>query len=322
MIFGEEGSRGTPAREAEGMIHRFLEAGGNFIDTADVYASGRSEEIVGAAIRERRDEVVLATKVRFPTGEGVNDAGLSRHHIIKGVHASLKRLNTDVIDLLYVHCWDPLTPLEETLRALDDLVSAGDVRYLGASNFKAWQLMKALCESSAHGWSRFVAGQYQYSLVKRDIEYEFDDLCLAEGVGLTPWSPLGGGFLSGKYRRGEKPTEAAQGRIALSPDEQEETWRRRDTERNWAVLEAVGQIAEARGATYPQVALAWLRAKETVSSVIIGARTPEQLEDNLGAADLQLSADEVTELDRASALPELYPYRMIEAYGQREPNPS
>ena len=315
MIFGEDGPRSTPADEATAMIHHFLDAGGSFIDTADVYAGGRSEEIVGQAIKERRDEVILATKVRFPTGSGKNDVGLSRRHIMRGVHASLKRLQTDVIDVLFVHCWDPFTPLEETMRALDDLVREGAVRYLGVSNFKAWQVMKALAISDAQGYARFVAGQYQYSLVQRDIEYEFDDLCVSEGIGLTPWGPLGGGFLSGKYKRGERPTE---GRIATATEEQAESWERRATERNWHVTDAVGEVAEKRGVSYPQVALAWLRAQPTVSSVILGARTMDQLKDNLGAAEIDLTQEEMSLLNAASRLPELYPYEMIEAYGQRE----
>ncbi|MEM6337139.1 MAG: aldo/keto reductase, partial [Bacteroidota bacterium] len=313
MIFGEEGPRSTSAADATRMIHRFLDAGGNFVDTADAYAGGRSEEIVGQAVKSRRGEVIVATKVRFPTG-GRNDQGLSRHHIIRGVHASLKRLDTDVIDVLYVHCWDPFTPIEETMRALDDLVTQGHVRYLGVSNFKAWQVMKALGLSEANGYARFIAGQYQYSLVQRDIEYEFDDLCATEGIGLTPWGPLGGGFLTGKYKRGEQPSE---GRIATATEEQAESWARRATERNWRVIDAVGEIAEKRGMSYAQVALAWLRAKSNVSSVIIGARTMEQLDDNLGAADLSLTPEEMDALDTASRLPELYPYIMIETYGRR-----
>lgn len=316
MIFGEDGARSTSADDATTMIHHFLDAGGNFIDTANVYAGGRSEEIVGRAIRKRRNDVVLATKVRFPTGPGKNDAGLSRRHILQGVHDSLKRLQTDVIDVLLVHCWDPLTPIEETLRALDDLVRAGSVRYLGASNLKAWHLMKALGVSDTRGYSRFVAGQYQYSLVQRDIEYEFDDLCASEGIGLMPWGPLGGGFLSGKYKRGEKPTT---GRIATATTEQAEAWERRATERNWRIIDAVGEVAEGRGISYSQVGLAWLRAKPTVSSVILGARTLTQLTDNLGASEVELTAGEMSLLDAASRLPELYPYSMISAYGQREP---
>lgn len=315
MIFGEEGARSTPVDEATTMIHHFLDAGGNFIDTADVYAGGRSEEIVGRAIRDRRDDVVLATKVRFPTGDGKNDAGLSRRHIMQGVHDSLKRMQTDVIDVLLVHCWDPITPIEETMRALDDLVSEGSVRYLGASNFKAWQVMKALSVSDSKSYARFVAGQYQYSLVQRDIEYEFGDLCVSEGVGLMPWGPLGGGFLSGKYKRGEKPTE---GRIATATEEQAEAWERRATERNWRIIEAVGQVAESRSLSYSQVGLAWLRAQPVVASVILGARTLAQLKDNLGASEVELTQEEMHLLDAASRLPDLYPYSLIETYGQRE----
>jgi aryl-alcohol dehydrogenase-like predicted oxidoreductase len=296
------------------MIDQFLDAGGNFVDTADVYAGGRSEEIVGRALKGKRDRVVLATKVRGRTGDDPNDVGLSRRHVLAGVEASLHRLGTDYVDLLYAHLWDPLTPLEETLRAFDDLVTAGKVRYLGVSNFRAWQVMKALSISDAYGWTRFIAGQFQYSLVERDIEREFTSLFEAEGLGLVAWGPLGGGFVSGKYRRGEQPDT---GRIATTPDRAEEAWQRRATERNWRVVDAVGQIAEARGKTYPQVALAWLLAQPAVTAPIVGARTPEQLADNLGAVGWELTAGELERLDEASAIREGYPYRMIRVYGAR-----
>lgn len=291
------------------MVHRFLEAGGNHIDTADVYAGGRSEEIVGRAIASRRDRVVLATKVRFPTGEGPNQAGLARLHVVRGVEASLRRLNVETIDLLYAHAWDPLTPLEETLRAFEDLVSAGKVRYIGVSNFKAWQVMKGLAVSAAQAWSAFIAAQYQYSLVVRDIEDEFLDLCVSEGLGLVPWGPLGGGFLTGKYRPEAPPQD---GRLAETPADYEEAWSRRATRRNWAILAAMDEIVAAHsGATHSQVALAWLLSRPGVSSVIMGVRTMEQLEDNLGAAELDLSAEELEQLDRASQPEPGYPYRMI-----------
>jgi aryl-alcohol dehydrogenase-like predicted oxidoreductase len=319
MIFGEDSERSTPPDEAERMIHRYIDAGGNHIDTANVYAAGRSEEITGKAIKGKRDQLIVATKVRFPTGEGPNDAGLSRYHIMQAVEASLRRLDTDYIDLYYMHAWDPLTRIEEALRAFDDLVTAGKVRYIGVSNFKAWQVMKALATSEANGWARFVAGQYQYSLVTRDIEYEYIDLFESEGIGMTPWGPLGGGFLSGKYKRGERPAEATEGRLATTPDDHEEAWDRRAKERNWNIIDAVGEVAEARGVTYSQVALAWARVQPTVASVIMGVRTMEQLEDNLGAADLELSEDELAKLDEVSTLPELYPYRMIASYTPREP---
>lgn len=320
MIFGEESTRGTPPAEAERMINRYLDAGGNFIDTSDVYAGGRSEEIVGRVIKEKRDQIVVATKVRFASGQGPNDAGLSRRHILQAAHASLRRLNTDYIDLYYMHSWDALTPLQESLRTFDELVTAGKVRYIGVSNFKAWQVMKALALSDSSEWVRFVAGQYQYSLVKRDIEYEFSDLFLSEGIGLMPWGPLGGGFLSGKYRRDQRPQAASEGRIATTSDDTEEAWQRRNTERNWHIVETVNEVAKERSATTPQVALAWLRAQPMVTSVILGARTLSQLEDNLGAADLELSAEEIAELNQVSAPPELNPYNLIEKW-RRVPNP-
>jgi aryl-alcohol dehydrogenase-like predicted oxidoreductase len=314
MIFGENSPRSTDAVTAERMIHQFLDAGGNFLDTADVYAGGRSEEIAGQALRGRRDRGVLATKVRFATDEEPNDTGLSRRHVLAGCEASLRRLNTDYIDLLYAHMWDPLTPIEETLRAFDDLVTAGKVRYVGVSNFRAWQIMKALGLSDAHGWARFIAAQYQYSLVVRDIEREYTSLLESEGLGMVPWGPLGGGFLSGKYRRGERPET---GRISTTPDRDEEAWQRRATERNWNIVDAVGQIAEERGKTYAQVALAWLLAQPTVVSPIVGARTPEQLADNLGSVGWELTREELALLDQASAIAEGYPYRMIRIYGAR-----
>ena len=316
MVFGEESQRSTSPEIAEKIIHRFLDAGGNHIDTANVYADGRSEEIVGKAIKNKREQVVLATKMRFRSGgDGPNDLGLSRYHIIHSVEASLKRLGTETIDLLYMHCWDPIAPIEESLRAFDDLVAAGKVRYIGVSNFKAWQLMKALGLSDANGWARFVAAQYQYSLVARDIEPEFSDLCLSEGVGITPWGPLGGGFLTGKYQPGNKPQE---GRIAIMPAETEETWDRRNTERNWSILEVVSNLASKYQAAHSQIAVAWLLVQPAVASVIVGVRTLEQLEDNLGAVNIHLKPEELEALDQVSALEERYPYRFIKQYGARK----
>jgi aryl-alcohol dehydrogenase-like predicted oxidoreductase len=312
MIFGEPSPRGTPPDEAERIIHRFIDAGGNHIDTADVYAGGRSEEIVGRAIQGKRGGLVLASKVRFPTGDGPNDLGLSRYHILRGVEDSLRRLQAETIDLLYMHCWDNLTPLEESLRAFDDLVSAGKIRYIGVSNFKAWQLMKALGLSDQHGWARFVAAQYQYSLVVRDIEPEFMDLCQSEGVGLVPWGPLGGGFLSGKYQRDYPPTAPEQGRLATEADEHEESWIRRSTERNWRILDVMNDIVQNYSFTHSQIALAWLLTRPGVSSVIAGVRTLQQLEDNLGALDVELPHDEITRLNEVSALETGYPYRFIQ----------
>lgn len=314
MVFGEDGPRGTDESTAINMLHHYLDIGGNHIDTANVYAGGRSEEIVGQAIKDRRDKLVLATKVRFPMGEGPNDMGLSRKHIFQSVEDSLRRLQTDRIDLLYMHCWDPITPIEESLRACDDLVRHGKVRYIGVSNFKAWQLMKSLGLSDRHGWVRFVAAQYQYSLVVRDIEREFSDLCLSEGVGLTPWGPLGGGFLTGKYHRGDKPQH---GRLAVMPDETEEAWQRRATEQNWQIIDAMDDIATNYNITHSQIALAWLLAQPAVASVIIGVRTPEQLEDNLKVTEIDIPSTEIERLTEISAPVEGYPYRFLRLYGSR-----
>lgn len=318
MVFGDQSSRGTDQKTAEQIIHKYLDAGGNHIDTANVYADGRAEEIVGAAIKDRRDRVILATKVRHSTGQGLNDQGLSRYHMVRSVEASLRRLQTDVIDLLTAHCWDPITPLEETLRAFDDLVASGKVRYIGVSNFKAWQLMKALAVSDSNGWQRFIAAQYQYSLVERNIEHEISDLCLNEGLGITAWGPLGGGFLSGKYHPGDKPES---GRLAMMPEETEESWHRRANARNWAILKVVDDISMAQRATHSQIALAWLMRQPAVSSVIMGVRTLAQLDDDLAASQISLSAEELEQLGQASKPEEPYPYRFIELYGSRDTNP-
>jgi len=318
MIFGEDTSRATPEGEAVKIIHRYLEAGGNFLDTANIYAQGRAEEIVGRALAGRNKNVVLATKVRFPMGSDPNESGLSRLHIQNSVEVSLRRLRVDTIDLLYLHGWDPVTPIQETMRTLDDLVRSGKIRYIGVSNFKAWQLMKALSISEINQYVRFIAAQYQYSLVVRDIEREFVDLCLSEGVGITPWGPLGGGFLSGKYNREVKPQTTEEGRIATSDRTVEEAWERRSTEQNWKIIDTIKTIMNNHaGASASQVALAWLLAKQAVSSVIIGVRTLAQLEDNLKASELKITAAEMDQLDDVSALTEAYPYRFIEFYTRR-----
>ena len=306
MTFGRE----LDEEGSKEIVSRFLEAGGNFIDTADVYERGASEEIVGRALKGvRREDVVLATKVRFPMGEGPNDVGLSRKHIISGCDASLARLGTDYVDLYQVHAWDAATPLQETLSALTDLVRAGKVRYIGVSNFAGWQLMKSLWVSDARGLERFVCLQPQYSLVERNIEREVLPVCREEGFGVIPWSPLGGGFLSGKYRRGEEPVQGS--RIAEAVESMEEHWDRRATERNWRTLDVVGEISEETGKSYAQVSLNWLLRQEGVTAPIIGARRLDQLEDNLGATGWELGEEQVARLSQASALEEVYPYRFI-----------
>ena len=311
MIFGEKSDRGVAPDVADRIIARYLDAGGNHFDVADVYAGGAAEMIVGAATKADRDRLVITTKVRWPTGGDPNQVGLSRYHIMDSVEASLRRLQSDRIDVLYMHGWDAWTPLDESLRAFDDLVGAGKVRYIGVSNFKAWQVMKALGLSDRHGWARFVAAQYQYSLVVRDIESEFPDMCLSEGVGIVPWGPLGGGFLTGKYLPNRRPLSADEGRIASTPDEWEESWKRRATTQNWAILEIVQAVASAHGVSQGEVALAWLLTRPAVSSVVVGARSVEQLERNLPSADLKLTSEEVERLDVVSAVPKTYPARSV-----------
>src|SRR5215203_4200084 len=301
--------RDATQEDSKVLAGRLLEAGGNCLGTADVYSKGVSEEITGRAIKGIRDDVVLATKVFFPMGEGPNDVGLSRKHIMQGCEDSLRRLGTDYIDLYQVHCWDAATPLEETLSALTDLVRNGKVRYIGASNFTGWQLMRSLQISEKYGFEQFVCLQPQYSLVERNIEREILPICLEEGLGVIPWSPLGGGFLSGKYRHDEEPPEGS--RISEAVESMEEYWYRRATERNWASLDVVGRISDEIGKSYAQISLNWLLRQDGVTAPIIGARTLEQLEDNIGASGWELTSEQVEELSEASALEDVYPYRFI-----------
>jgi aryl-alcohol dehydrogenase-like predicted oxidoreductase len=313
MTFGNEADEAA----SFAMMDRFLEAGGNFIDTADVYSKGVSETIVGRWLKNHRREIVLATKFRFGTGAGVNEIGASRYYLMRAVEDSLRRLNIEAIDLYQIHCWDPATPVDETLRALDDLVHQGKVRYVGASNFAAWQLMKALGISERWGLARFQCLQPQYSLIARGIEYEIIPLCLSEQLGVIPWSPLGGGFLTGKYsREGEHPTQARLANKAASGP-MENLWQRRSTERNWDILEVVCDVASAHNVPPSQVALAWVLAQPAVTAPIIGARNMQQLDDNLRAVDVRLSDDEVARLNAVSAPDELYPYRFIRDMGAR-----
>jgi aryl-alcohol dehydrogenase-like predicted oxidoreductase len=278
------------------------DAGVNLIDTADVYSSGLSEEIVGKALGADRDDVLLATKVRMPMGDGPNDAGLSRHHVIRGAEASLRRLGTDWIDLYQVHEWDGQTPLEETLAALDHLVQSGKVRYVGCSNYAGWQLMKALGVSDRLGLTRFVSQQIYYSLQARDAEHELVPVSIDQGLGILVWSPIAGGLLSGKYRRGQ---QAPEGSRHLGDWDEPPV---HDEDKLYDTVEALVAIGEAHGVSAARVALAYLLAKPAVTSLIVGARTDEQLADNLAAADLALTADEVARLDDVSGEPLRYPH--------------
>ncbi len=306
MTFGGTGSfanvGNTDTDQARRQVDMCLEAGVNLIDTADVYSNGLSEEIVGEVLRGRRDRVLLATKVRMPMGTGPNDAGLSRHHIISGCEASLRRLGTDHIDLYQVHEWDGQTPLAETLEALDLLVRSGKVRYVGSSNYASWQLMKALGVADSHGLPRFVSQQIYYSLQAREAEYELVPLAVDQGLGILVWSPLAGGLLSGKYRRSQQPPAGSR---HLSDWGEPPVY---DQERLHDIVEVLAAIAGQRGVSPAQVALAYTLAKPAVTSLIIGARTAEQLADNLASADLTLTAAELDELDKASAPPLIYPY--------------
>lgn len=306
MTFGREADEPT----SKMLVDRYLDAGGNFIDTADVYERGISEEIVGRAIANRRDGLVLATKVRFPMGQGVNDVGLSRKHVVPACDASLKRLGTDYIDLYQVHCWDRVTPLEETMSALTDLVRAGKVRYVGASNFTGWQIVKAAWLAAAQGFEPLVSLQPQYSMIERNVEREVVPACLDAGLGIIPWGPLGQGFLTGKYRPDEPPPAGT--RIGEAAAELEEHWSKRATERNWRALDALDKVAADTGRSHAQVALRWLLAQPAVVSPIIGARKLDQLDDNLGAAGWELNAEQVAQLDDASRLEPIYPYAFIE----------
>ena len=297
MTFGNE----TDEPGSHAQLDRYVEAGGNFIDTADVYTAGVSEDIVGRwlAKSSARDSVVLATKGRFPTGDGPNDVGTSRRHLRRALDASLSRLGVDHIDLYQLHAWDPVTPLEETLSFLEDAVRAGKIAYGGLSNFTGWQLQKASDLIAHRGWSPLVTLQPQYNLLVREIEWEIVPAAQENGLGLLPWSPLGGGWLTGKYSFDELPTGAT--RLGENPDRGVESWHRRSqNQRVRDVVGAVREIAEARGISMAQVALAWLVDRPSITSVILGARTLEQLDDNLAAADLHLTADETDKLNQAS----------------------
>ncbi|MGI5467328.1 aldo/keto reductase [Streptomyces sp. CA-132043] len=299
MTFGHE----TGETEAHAQLDRFVEAGGTLVDTADVYTAGASEEIIGrwfaARTTDVTDRVVLASKGRFPMAQDPNGAGLSRRHLHRALDASLRRLGVETIDLYQVHAWDPLTPVEETLRFLDDAVRQGKVHYIGLSNFTGWQLQKTVDVADFRGLARPVTLQPQYSLVSREIEWEIVPACVSEGLGLLPWSPLGGGWLTGKYRRDARPAGAT--RLGENPERGTEAYDRRGSvERTWDVVDEVRAVAEERGVSMAQVALAWVRDRPAVSSVILGARTVDQLDDNLASAGLRLSDEERARLDKVS----------------------
>jgi len=292
----------TDVTEAKRLIDICLDAGVNLFDTADVYSEGASETILGAALKGRREQAIISTKISLRAGDGPNDAGASRHHLIGGVERALKRLGTDYIDLLQLHHFDAMTPVEQVMSTLDDLVRAGKLRYLGASNFSGWQLMKSQAAADKLGYSRFVANQTYYSLVGRDYEWELMPLGLDQGLGAIVWSPLGWGRLTGKIRRDQPlpPGSRLHDTAGFAPPV--------DEERLYRVVDALDAVAAETGRSVPQVALNWLLQRPTVSSVLVGARNEQQLRDNLGAVGWALDAAQVARLDAASAVMPSYPY--------------
>jgi len=307
MTFGAEADEAASHK----LLDDYFAWGGNFIDTADVYSAGKSEEIIGRWLKARPTEArqaIVATKGRFPMGDGPNDIGLSRRHLGQALDDSLRRLGLEQIDLYQMHAWDALTPIEETLRFLDDAVSSGKIGYYGFSNYVGWHIAKASEIAKARGYTRPVTLQPQYNLLVRDIELEIVAACQDAGMGLLPWSPLGGGWLTGKYKRDEMPSGAT--RLGENPNRGGESYAPRNSlERTWAIIGVVEEIAKAHGVSMAQVALAWTAAQPAITSVILGARTPEQLADNLGAMKLKLSDDDIAKLNEVSAPQSAdYPY--------------
>ncbi|MFI1396996.1 aldo/keto reductase [Streptomyces sp. NPDC020681] len=303
------------------ILDGFTEAGGTFIDTADMYGRGSSEEILGRWLKgRRRDDLVIATKVWGRMGDAPNDGGLSRKHIVAAVEASLRRLGTDYIDLYQTHIWDSTTPVEETLATLDSLVKAGKVRYVGTSNVTPSQLQRCLDLARHRGWEPYVCLQPLYNLLKRELEWELAPQCAQEGVAVIPWSPLAGGWLTGKYTRGMDSVPAGSREAYFQEQSGKEGWREKDTEETWRVLDALHEVAEETGRTPSQVALRWVAERPAVTAPIIGARTPEQLADNLGALGWRLTADQTERLDAASARPLPYPYEMLSRLSHHDPN--
>lgn len=306
----------TDVAGATRLVDICLEHGLTMFDSADGYSGGAAEEILGQAIKGRRDRVLISTKASFRTGEGPNDVGSSRQHLTAAVEGSLQRLGTDHLDLFQLHGFDAQTPIEETLQTLDGFVKAGKIRYLGVSNFSGWHLMKSLALADRHGWTRYVAHQAYYSLVGRDYEWELMPLGLDQGVGCVVWSPLGWGRLTGKLRRGAPlPTDSRlQGQLArdLGPQVPEEYL--------FKVVDALDSVAKETGRTIPQVALNWLLQRPTVSTVVIGARNEEQLRQNLGAVGWNLAPGQIARLDEASAVPKAYPYWHQQRF-ERNPPP-
>ena len=308
----------TDVAEATRLVDICLEAGANMFDSADSYSGGAAEEILGQAIKGRRDQVILSTKGGFPTGPGPNEVGSSRHHLVQTVEASLRRLGTDYIDLYQLHAFDAVTPIEEALSTLDDLVRSGKIRYLGVSNFSGWHLMKSLAVADRYGWPRYVAHQAYYSLIGRDYEWELMPLAVDQGVGAVVWSPLGWGRLTGNIRRGAPLPDTSrlhsQRVLDAGPPVADEYVYR--------VVDAMDEVAAETGKSIPQIAINWLLQRPTVANVIIGARNEEQLRQNLAAAGWNLTTEQVSKLDAASDVPSAYPYWHQSGFTGRNPTPA
>jgi aryl-alcohol dehydrogenase-like predicted oxidoreductase len=301
--------------EATRLVDICLEAGVNLFDTADVYSNGLSETILGKAIAGKRDKVLISTKATFKMGPGPNDLGSSRHHLVQACEASLKRMSTDYIDIYHLHGFDALTPVEEVLSTLDNLVQSGKVRYIACSNFSGWHLMKSLAASDRYGWTRYVGHQVYYSLIGREYEWELMPLGLDQGVGALVWSPLGWGRLTGKIRRGQPlPKESRLHKTAESGPQVEDEYL-------YKVVDALDAVAKETGKTVPQIALNWLLQRPTISTVIMGARNEEQLRANLASEGWTLTKDQVAKLDAASDVPPVYPYWHQKQFGERNPFP-
>jgi aryl-alcohol dehydrogenase-like predicted oxidoreductase len=314
MTFGREADEPTSVK----MLDAFAAAGGNFVDTADVYGPGTADEVLGRwLVRQPREQWVIATKVRFPFGDGPNDVGLSRKHIIASIDASLRRLQTDYVDLFQIHCWDRGTPLEETLTTLDGLVRQGKVRYLGSSNLTGWQLQKAVDLSRAMGIEGFVAHQPQYNLLARSLEWEVLPVCAAEGLGVIPWAPLRGGWLSGRYSRDMAGAPAGSRIDTASKQGWSETWDAYNNDHTWAIIDELRVIAAAHGKHPAQVAIRWVSQRAEVTAPILGASTFEQLEINLGAVGWSLTDDDMTRLNDVSFISAPYPYDSFIANAQQ-----
>jgi aryl-alcohol dehydrogenase-like predicted oxidoreductase len=307
----------TDSKGAAHLIDVCLDAGLTMFDTADIYSNGLAEEVLGAAIKGRRDKVLISTKATFRLGEGANDVGSSRFHLIRSCEAALKRLGTDYIDLYQMHGFDATTPVEETLSVLDDLVRVGKVRYIGCSNYSGWHLMKSLAVSERYGWSRYVAHQAYYSLIGRDYEWELMPLGLDQGVGAVVWSPLGWGRLTGKVRRGQALPKVSRLNSQISNEKGPPV----TDEYVYKVVDALDAVAKETGKSVPQIALNWLLQRPTVSSVIIGARDEKQLCDNLGAVGWNLTPAQVAKLDEASEVTLAYPYWHQRGFAERNPPP-